>query len=128
MNSNRTIADLYFADTGETVGKACKSMHAGGISIERASQIIGYKTSSDLRKYLARRGIECPWPKKRAGSPGGHPPIRITDNMMERYVDLRRAGVLADIAAREAGHSRDSIRQAIRARRPDLKLPRRKAA
>ncbi len=119
-----TIAEDYFADAGETVGQAVKRMHADGFSIERASQMIGYCTSSDLRKYLARRGLECPWPKNTYRGRRGHPPIKITDAVMERYVAMRHSGVFAKDAAADVGFNADQIRKAIQQRRPDLSLPR----
>jgi len=119
-----TIADDYYADAGETVGQACVRMHAAGFGIERAALLIGYATSSDLRKHLARRGLECPWPRNTYQDRRGRPPIRITDAAMERYVAMRQSGVLAKAAAADVGFSSCQIVKAIQQRRPDLSLPR----
>lgn len=39
-------------------GQSSIRLYALGISIEQAAHQIGYATSSDLRKWLARRGLE----------------------------------------------------------------------
>lgn len=119
-----TIAEQYFIDTTETVAEACKSMHANGISIERASQIIGYASSSDMRKYLRRRNLVCPWPTTQSDKRRGKPPYKIKDAAMEKYVELRTAGVTAKEAAKKVGHDPDQLRVAIHTRRKDLSLPR----
>jgi AraC-like DNA-binding protein len=115
-----TIADEYYADAGETVGQAVKRLHADGFSIERASRLIGYATSSDLRKWLDRRGLECPWPKSHAGR--GHPPIKIDEKALEQYVELRLAGRTATEASAAVGHTPTQMQSAIYSRRPDLRL------
>lgn len=115
-----TIADDYFAETGETVGQAAKRLHAEGINVERASHMIGYSTSSDLRKYLRRRGMHCPWPLKPVPVQG-KPPRKVTDEMIERYAELRLSGLPACDAIERAGVSRSTIHVALRRRRPDLR-------
>ena len=115
-----TISQTYHADAGETVGQAVKRMHADGFSIERASRIIGYCTSSDLRKYLARRGLECPWPKKHGGR--GHPPIKIPESAIEQYVALRLKGMRSREAGKIVGFTQSQMQSAIYSRRPDLRL------
>lgn len=118
-----TIADTYYADTGETVGQAVKRLHAGGYRIEAAARFIGY-TSTDLRLYLERRAIPCPWPKLPIASVRGRPPIKITDEALERYAALRAEGVRASEAAKAVGHPPENVYSAIKRRRPDLKLSR----
>jgi len=119
-----TISDDYFADTGETVGKAAIRMHALGISIEQAAHQIGYATSSDLRKWLARRGLECPWPPSRAFPHRGRPQVKITDKVLDDYCALRLGGAMASEACSILGHSERSIYSALKNRRPGVSLPR----
>lgn len=119
-----TIANEYLADTGETVGQAALRMYAAGISVEHAARSIGYATSSDLRKHLARRGLECPWPPSRAFPHRGRPPVKITDKVLDRYCALRQAGNTSEDAAKRLGHSERSIYGALKSRRPDVRLPR----
>lgn len=117
-----TIASDYYARTGESVIEACKRLHTEGIKVDRASQLIGFCSSSDLRKWLSKRDLPCPWPKKPHPN-RGRPPIKITDAMMEQYAALRHSGVPAPEAAKAVGKSPTHIRHAIYARRPDIKLP-----
>lgn len=117
-----TIASDYYARTGESVIEAVKRLHTEGIKVERAAQQIGFYSSSDLRKWLSKRGLSCPWPKKPHPN-RGRPPIKITDAMMEQYAALRHSGVSAPEAAKAVGKSPTHIRHAIHARRPDIKLP-----
>lgn len=119
-----TISDDYFADSGETVGKAAIRMHALGISIEQAAHQIGYATSSDLRKWLARRGLECPWPPSRAFPHRGRPQIKITDKVLDDYCALRLGGAMASEACEILGHSERSIYSALKNLRPGVRLPR----
>lgn len=119
-----TISDDYFADTGETVGKAAIRLHALGISIEQAAHQIGYATSSDLRKWLARRGLECPWPPSRAFPHRGRPQIKITDKVLDDYCALRLGGAMSSEACSILGHSERSIYSALKNRRPGVRLPR----
>lgn len=114
-----SIATDYYEATGETVAQAVMDMHDRGLPIGRVAAIIGYRTSSDLRRYLAVRGVECPWPRtEKRGR--GKPPIKITDAKMERFVELRKQGLPAKEAAATIGHPVRSIYNAIERRRPDL--------
>lgn len=117
-----TIASDYYARTGESVIEACKRLHAEGIKVDRAAQLIGFCSSSDLRKWLSKRELPCPWPKNPHPN-RGRPPIKITDAMMEQYAALRHSGVSAQEAAESVGKSPTHIRHAIYSRRPDIKLP-----
>lgn len=118
-----TISDDYFEDTGETVGKAAIRLHALGISIEQAAHQIGYATSSDLRKWLDRRGLECPWPPSRAFPHRGRPQIKITDKVLDDYCALRLGGAMSSEACSILGHSERSIYSALKNRRPGVRLP-----
>lgn len=114
-----TIANRYLLDTGETVGQAVRAMHAEGKTIEQAARIIGYRTSSDLRKHLRHRAIDCPWDKKHDGR--GKPPIVVTDSAMEYYAKARACGMSATEAARHVGFTPQQLQSAIYGRRPDLR-------
>src|SRR5690606_9661843 len=114
-----SIATDYYEATGETVIQAVMDMHERRFPIGRAAAIIGYRTSSDLRRYLEVRGVECPWPRtEKRGR--GKPPVKITDAKMERYIELRKKGVPAELAAATVGHPVRSVYNAIEKRRPDL--------
>jgi len=116
-----TIATEYLADTGETVGQACERLAAAGVPMNTAAVEIGYYSSSDLRKYLERRGLHCPWPKDLTRK-RGHPPERVTDAQAEHYAAMRAQGVPPLQAAEGTGHTPAQLRNAIK-RRPDLRLP-----
>lgn len=116
-----TIATTYLEDAGETVGQACERLAAAGVPMNAAATQIGYYSSSDLRKYLERRGLNCPWPKDLQRR-RGHPPARVTGAQAEHYATQRAQGVPPLQAAEGTGHTPAQIRNAIK-RRPDLRLP-----
>ena len=104
-----TIADDYLRDTGETVGQAVARLHKH-MGVEQAAQFIGYSTSTDLRKYLNRRGIEDPWP---LGRKPNHSPIN-PDEVL-RWAELRhRKRMSSRQAAAVIGRHRSSIEAAYR--------------
>ena len=114
-----SIASDYLRDAGETVGQACKRLHANGVRIEEASRQIGYACGTELRKYFERRGLECPWPPVRPGR--GHPPIQIPDSELEEYVRLIVEEKLR--CAQAAGRFKRTVNAmygAVQRRRPDL--------
>lgn len=119
-----TIAEDYFADTGETVGQACIRLHKEGKNIEFARLRCGYSSTSDLRLYLRRRGLVCPWPITNSSQKRGKPETKVTDAVMEKYAALRWQKVSAPEAAKQVGQKLASIRSAIQRRRRDIKLPR----
>lgn len=118
-----TIASEYLADTGETVGAAVQRMYKAGIKIENAAHQIGYGTSSDLRNYLERRKLECPWPRGRGFPHRGRPPIKITEQVLDRYCEMRIAGMKSMDACKRLGQSERSIYCALKRSRPGVKLP-----
>ena len=111
-----TIASAHYARTGKTVAETCRELHAQGKGIEYASTIIGYRTSTDMRKWFARRRAECPWPLDLRASAIRHP---IPDETLSLFIELRRA-MPAEQAAAIVGHPNDSLRSAVLRRRPDL--------
>lgn len=116
-----TVATEYLADTGETVSQACERLFADGVPMNVAAVEIGYYSSSDLRRYLERRGRSCPWPKD-LNRKRGRPPLGVTDAQAEHYAAMRAQGVPPLQAAEGTGHTPAQIRNAIK-RRPDLRLP-----
>lgn len=115
-----TIAEEYFEATGETVGAACLRLYAAGVKVNAASNRIGYSSSSDLRKYLERRGIQCPWPKIGEDKPRGRPPYKLTDDKLEAFAALLKSGMTKTQAAKVVGHQKDHLVKSLKKRRPDL--------
>lgn len=61
-----SVPDEFLKATGESIGSACSQMHAQGISVDIAAQRVGYASSTCLRKWYARSGLACPWPKRKS--------------------------------------------------------------
>lgn len=59
------IHNRYYEETGETVAQAVARLHKS-LSVQLCAEFIGYATSTDLRKYLRRRGVADPWPVAKA--------------------------------------------------------------
>lgn len=100
-----TIADDYLARTGESIAQACERLHAAGWGIQRTAKRLGYGNASDLRRYLRKRNIECPWPKDPTYARGGAPQATITQEVIDQYLLLRTLGLSAKSAAAEVNHS-----------------------
>ena len=112
------IAEDYCWRSGETLSQAVTRMHAEGYGITAAAAEIGY-TPGDLRHALRKRHIACPWPPGSRVQMTGRAQT-ITEQMVTRYVAMRRAGKKVREACGVVGCSPGGINHAIRTRHPEF--------
>ena len=100
------IADQYLHDTGETVGQAVARLHKH-MTAEKAGQYIGFSGSTELRRYLKRRGIPDPWPLTKVH--GRAKPI--TPEILSEFLRRTGDGESTKEVAKDLGFKPHSFRQ-----------------
>ena len=81
MATRGSTPDEYYKTTGETIGQAVARLHKT-VGVEYAAHYVGFASATDLRRYLARRGIPDPWPLAYRGKRQRH---RVSEEDMVEY-------------------------------------------
>lgn len=103
-------ADEYFKSTGETIGQAVARIHTT-MGVEHAAHYVGFASATDLRRYLARRGIPDPWPMAYRGKRQRH---RVSDEDMVEYCRRIIRGEPKGKAERDMGYGACVLSQKLR--------------
>ena len=110
MTARGSTPEEYYKVTGETIGQAVARIHKT-MSVEHAAHYIGFVSSTDLRRYLARRGIPDPWPLVYRGKRKHH---RISEEAMVEYCRRILRGEPKGKAERDMGYRPYVLSQKMR--------------
>lgn len=110
MATRGSTPDEYYKTTGETIGQAVARLHKT-VGIEYAAHYVGFASATDLRRYLARRGIPDPWPLAYRGKRQHH---RVSEQDMVEYCRRIIRGEPKGEAEKNMGYGRYVLRQKMR--------------
>ena len=110
MATRESTPDEYYKTTGETIGQAVARLHKT-VGIEYAAHYVGFASATDLRRYLARRGIPDPWPLAYRGKRQHH---RVSEQDMVEYCRRIIRGEPKGEAEKNMGYGRYVLRQKMR--------------
>lgn len=110
MTARGSTPEEYYKATGETVGQAVARLHKT-MGVEHAAHYVGFASSTDLRRYLARRGIPDPWPMAYRGKRQRH---RVSDEDMVEYCRRIIRGEPKGKAERDMGYGACVLSQKLR--------------
>ena len=110
MTARGTAPEQYYKATGETIGQAVARLHKTA-GIEYVAHYVGFASATDLRRYLARRGIPDPWPLAYRGKRQRH---RVSEQDMVEYCRRIIRGEPKGEAEKNMGYGRYVLRQKMR--------------
>lgn len=110
MTARGTTPEEYYKSTGETIGQAVARIHKT-MGVEHAAHYVGFASATDLRRYLARRGIPDPWPMAYRGKRQRH---RVSDEDMVEYCRRIIRGEPKGKAERDMGYGACVLSQKMR--------------
>ena len=110
MTARGSTPEEYYKVTGETIGQAVARLHKT-VGIEYAAHYVGFASATDLRRYLARRGIPDPWPLAYRGKRQHH---RVSEQDMVEYCRRIIRGEPKGEAEKDMGYGRYVLRQKMR--------------
>lgn len=110
MTARGSIPEEYYKATGETIGQAVARLHKT-MGVEHAAHYVGFASATDLRRYLARRGIPDPWPMAYRGKRQRH---RVSDEDMVEYCRRIIRGEPKGKAERDMGYGACVLSQKLR--------------
>lgn len=110
MTARGSTPEEYYKATGETIGQAVARIHKT-MGVEHAAHYVGFASATDLRRYLARRGIQDPWPMAYRGKRQRH---RVSDEDMVEYCRRIIRGEPKGKAERDMGYGACVLSQKMR--------------